>query len=311
MKEFRYVFGPIASRRLGRSLGISPIPEKVCNFSCIYCQIGRTNHMTNTRKEYYKTEDIIAEFKEYLADSDQFDIVTVCGEGEPTLASNMGEIIIGLKKLTEKPVAVITNGALLYDPQVRKELSYADLVLPSLDAGDACTARTIDRPHGHLDYEKSYQGLVDFTHEYQGEIWMELMLIDGINDSDEAIAAFRSKLEKLRYDRLYINTPVRPPAEANVNVITKERMAYAVEQLGGINLDIMASAGFFSEIQDSMEAVKSMIKRHPMSQFEIAGFLKSRNEASEEFLERLCQDEEVEVIDYKGILSFRLKHTRG
>lgn len=309
MSDFKYVFGPIASRRLGRSLGISPLPVKVCNFSCIYCQLGRTNKMTNTRQEFFKTEDIIAEFKQYLADSDQFDIVTVCGEGEPTLASNMGEIIRELKKLTDKPVAVITNAALLYDPQVRAELCEADLVLPSLDSGNAATAKKIDRPHGHLDYEKSYEGLVQFTQEYKGEIWMEIMLIDGMNDDDASIAEFKERLSRLRYDRLYINTPVRPPAEDNVAVITKERMAYAVEQLGGINLDIMASASFFSEIEDSYEAVKSMIQRHPMSQFEIAGFLESRgNEDVDLFLKKLQEDDAVAVIDYKSILSFRLKH---
>lgn len=309
MNNFKYVFGPIASRRLGRSLGISPLPVKACNYSCIYCQIGRTNRMTNTRQEFFKTEDIIEEFKAYLADSDQFDIVTVCGEGEPTLCSNLGEIIHELKSLTDKPVAVITNGALLYDPQVRAELMEADLVMPSLDAGDAATARRIDRPHGHLDYEKSFEGLSAFTHEYTGELWMEIMLVDGINDSDSSIAELKERLKQLRYDRLYINTPVRPPAEDEVCVITKERMAYAVEQLGGINLDIMASANFFSEIEDSYEAVCSMIQRHPMNQFEISSFLESRGEKDcKAFLKRLCEDDNVDAINYKGILSFRLKH---
>lgn len=108
MNDFKYVFGPIPSRRLGRSLGISPLPKKTCNYSCIYCQLGRTDKMTNKRQEFYKTEDIIAEFKQYLKDSDKFDIVTVVGEGEPTLAANLGELVVALKALTDKPVAVIT-----------------------------------------------------------------------------------------------------------------------------------------------------------------------------------------------------------
>jgi wyosine [tRNA(Phe)-imidazoG37] synthetase (radical SAM superfamily) len=102
MSDFKYVFGPIPSRRLGRSLGISPLPKKTCNYSCIYCQLGRTDKMTNKRQEFYKTEDIIAEFKQYLKDSDKFDIVTVVGEGEPTLAANLGELVVALKALTDK-----------------------------------------------------------------------------------------------------------------------------------------------------------------------------------------------------------------
>ena len=145
MNDFKYVFGPIPSRRLGRSLGISPLPKKTCNYSCIYCQLGRTDKMTNKRQEFYKTEDIIAEFKQYLKDSDKFDIVTVVGEGEPTLAANLGELVVALKALTDKPVAVITNGALLSDPQVREELCHADMVLPSLDAYNQEISKKIDR----------------------------------------------------------------------------------------------------------------------------------------------------------------------
>lgn len=308
MSEFKYVFGPIASRRLGRSLGISPLPPKVCNYSCVYCQLGRTNHMTNSRQEFYKTEDIIDEFKQYLDDANQFDVVTVCGEGEPTLCSNMGEIIIELKKLTDKPVVVITNGALLSDEQVRQELMQADIVMPSLDAYNAEIAKRIDRPHGRIVFEEELEGLITFSQEYKGELWLEIMLVDGINDDDAAIEAFAKILQRIRYDRLYLNTPVRPPAEESVQVISKERMTYAVQKLGGINLDVAASAGFFSEIQDTYEAVKSIIQRHPMSQFEIAGFIESRGEeGAEDFLQRMKEDVDIETIDYKGILSFRKK----
>ena len=182
MNDFKYVFGPIPSRRLGRSLGISPLPKKTCNYSCIYCQLGRTDKMTNKRQEFYKTEDIIAEFKQYLKDSDKFDIVTVVGEGEPTLAANLGELVVALKALTDKPVAVITNGALLSDPQVREELCHADMVLPSLDAYNQEISKKIDRPYGTIKFEEEFEGLKKFTHMYEGELWLEIMLVDGIND---------------------------------------------------------------------------------------------------------------------------------
>ena len=308
MKKFRYIFGPIPSRRLGRSLGISPLPKKTCNYSCIYCQLGRTDRMTNKRQGFYKTEDILKEFKEYLKDSDKFDIVTVVGEGEPTLCSNLGELICGLKEMTDKPVAVITNGALLSDPQVREELCHADMVLPSLDAYNQDIAKKIDRPYGTIRFEEEFLGLKKFCSMYQGELWLEIMLVDGINDDEESIAQFKKLLKELKYDRLYLNTPVRPPAEEGVNVVSDERMEYAVKELGGISIEMLSSGSFFSEIEDDYEAVKSIIGRHPMNQFELNGFLDSRGTANkEEMIEKMKQDEEIAVIDYKGILTFQLR----
>ena len=196
MNDFKYVFGPIPSRRLGRSLGISPLPKKTCNYSCIYCQLGRTDKMTNKRQEFYKTEDIIAEFKQYLKDSDKFDIVTVVGEGEPTLAANLGELVVALKALTDKPVAVITNGALLSDPQVREELCHADMVLPSLDAYNQEISKKIDRPYGTIKFKEEFEGLKKFTHMYEGELWLEIMLVDGINDDEQSILKFQELLKE-------------------------------------------------------------------------------------------------------------------
>ena len=198
MNDFKYVFGPIPSRRLGRSLGISPLPKKTCNYSCIYCQLGRTDKMTNKRQEFYKTEDIIAEFKQYLKDSDKFDIVTVVGEGEPTLAANLGELVVALKALTDKPVAVITNGALLSDPQVREELCHADMVLPSLDAYNQEISKKIDRPYGTIKFKEEFEGLKKFTHMYEGELWLEIMLVDGINDDEQSILKFQELLKELK-----------------------------------------------------------------------------------------------------------------
>ena len=308
MSDFKYVFGPIPSRRLGRSLGISPLPKKTCNYSCIYCQLGRTDKMTNKRQEFYKTEDIIAEFKQYLKDSDKFDIVTVVGEGEPTLAANLGELVVALKALTDKPVAVITNGALLSDPQVREELCHADMVLPSLDAYNQEISKKIDRPYGTIRFEEEFEGLKKFTHMYEGELWLEIMLVDGINDDEQSIHEFKKLLKELKYDRLYLNPPVRPPAEADVNVVSEERMRYAVETLGGISIEMMSSGAFFSEIEDDYEAVKSIIGRHPMNQFEVRGFLESRDvKDPEAMMEQMKKDEAIHVIDYKGILTFRLK----
>ena len=308
MEEMKYVFGPVPSRNLGNSLGISPIPRKVCNYSCIYCQLGRTDKMTGERKEFFKKEDILKEFKEYLKDSDKFDIITIVGEGEPTLYLKLGELIKDVKKLTSKPVAVITNGALLHDKNMRKELCEADIVLPSIDGYDEETSKIIDRPLGTIKFDEELQGLIEFSKEYTGQLWLEIMLVEGINSDKNSIEAFKEILKKINYDRVYINTPVRPPAEDYVKSVGKETIEYAVKELGGISIDMLSSGNFFSEISDNYEAVLSIIRRHPMNQFEVESFINSRDiKNTKEIFERLKEDSKVNVIDYKGIKTYRLK----
>ena len=308
MSTLKHIFGPVPSRRLGRSLGVSPIIKKACNYSCIYCQLGRTDKMTNTRKKFFEVDEILNEFKEYLKDDDKFDIVSLVGEGEPTLYSELGELIKGIKALTDKPVAVITNSALMVDESVRRDLMEADIVLPSLDSYDEESWHKIDRPHGRLVYNEVFDGLVKFTKEFKGQIFMELMLMDGINDSNECLGKFKELFAQLDYDKLYINTPVRPPAEDYALISSKERINYACELLGGISIDALASGGFFSEIKDDYEAILSIIARHPMNQYEIAGFLDSRNvQNKDELFERLNNDENIEPTEYKGFITYRLK----
>ena len=308
MEELKFVFGPVPSRRLGVSLGISPIPKKTCNYSCIYCQLGRTDRMTNTRQMFFKVEEIIDEFDKALESGLKFDVVTIVGEGEPTLYSGLGELIVEIKKRTNKPVAVITNGALLYDLDLRWELAMADIVLPTMDAYDEVTLKAINRPYGFLGFGRVNTGLETFSEEYQGQLWLELMLIEGMNDDDESLRKYSELLKKIKYDRLYINTPVRPPAEDCVKAVGHEKMKHAVDLLGGIAIDLLVSQGFQSGLTDHYDAIMSIIKRHPMNQFEIESFLKARNCGTiDEILCKLKKDDRVEVLDYKGYRTYRLK----
>ncbi len=308
MNEMNYVFGPVPSRRMGRSLGISPIPQKACNYSCVYCQLGRTNKMTNRRQEYFPLEDILEEFDQHHSKEEHYDVVTIVGEGEPTLYSRLGELILALKDRTSKPVAVITNGALLYDESVRNDLMHADLVLPSLDGFDRASFQTIDRPHGFLNYDEVFEGLVAFSHGYQGLLYLEIMLVEGMNDDENSLKKFQSLLKKIRYDRLYLNTPVRPPAEDHIRACSPEAMHRAVEMLHGISIDMLAAGSFSSDIQDDYEAVCSIIGRHPMNQFELKSFLDSRqNQDPDRIIARLRDDPHVEEAEYKGYYTYRLK----
>lgn len=307
MKEYKYIFGPIPSRRMGLSLGVSPIPKKTCNYSCIYCQLGRTDKMTNERREYFPLEGIVEEFKEYIKNNDNFDVVTVVGEGEPTLYSRLGELIDKLKALTEKPVAVIANGGLFDLEEVRADLMKADIVLPTFDACDEEEFIKVNRPIKKINFKDIYEGLAQFCREYKGQLWVEVMLVRGFNDSEESLRKLRTLLEGLRYDRLYINTPVRPPAEGYAAQVSKETMIKASEILNGIAIDTLTEGSFYSEEKDDYKAILDIIKRHPMNQHEIISFLTDRNAKNiEDIIKGLEEDSEIEVVNYKGYKTFRL-----
>jgi wyosine [tRNA(Phe)-imidazoG37] synthetase (radical SAM superfamily) len=264
--------------------------------------------MTNTRKMFYPVQAILDELDEVIKRNIPFDVVTIVGEGEPTLYLGLGDLLEGIHERTDKPLAVITNGALLYDSQVRQELSRADIVLPTLDAYDATSFAKINRPHGSLQFEEVVEGLENFSKTFEGQLWIEIMLMAGVNDDDESLKRYTELLEHIHYDKLYVNTPVRPPAESDVMAIDHAKMRHAAELLNGISIDLLVSQGFHSEIKDDYQAVLSIIKRHPMNQFEINGFLKSRdNIDSERIFRELRNDPQVTVINYKGYDTYRLK----
>lgn len=303
-----HVFGPVPSRRLGLSLGVSPIPEKTCNYTCTYCQLGRTSHMTNKRELFYPVEEIIKQVKKALELNNAIDVVSIVGEGEPTLYSGLGELIDLIKTVTDKPVALITNAALFYDEQVRIESAKADIVLPSLDGYNEKSWKAVDRPHGRLDFEAVLDGLVKFGQEYTGQLWIEIMLVKGENDSDEALEAFSSILSKIKYNRLYINTPVRPPAESFVEPTSHAVVEKFAKILGGTAIDVLVSTGFASDIVDDFEALHSIILRHPMNKFEVENFLNTRNvlaEKKELVFAQLNSDKTVTTTNYKGLISYR------
>ena len=306
--EASRIYGPVPSRRLGISLGVSPIPAKACNYSCIYCQLGRTDQMVNTPEAYFDVDEMMKEFEDKVATGCQFDAVTIVGEGEPTLYSQLGELILALKARTDRPVAVITNGALMSDPVIREALMHADIILPSFDAGDAEMYRRINRPMGGIRYEDVVEGLKQFSEEYQGQLWVETMLVRGMNDTDEHLQKLKMHLQEIHYDRLYINVPVRPPAESSVQEPLKERLERAVSFLGGISIEQLVSEGFYSEEKDDLKAVLDIICRHPMNQHEIQHFLAKRKcEDTEVVFAALRAVPQVETVEYKGYFTYRMK----
>lgn len=308
MESYQYIFGPVPSRRLGASLGISPLIEKTCICRCVYCQLGSTIHWRTDRSETVPLESILSELDDYLQREDaHFDVASIVGEGEPTLYSRLGELIHEVKKRCEQPVCVITNGILLSDPQVRSELMDADIVMPSLDAYNAEMFDKLKRPDPSIDFSKVVEGLIAFSHEYKGQLWLETMLVGGINDSKEDVVEFKKLLKEIRHQKLYLNVPLRPPAEGWVKPPTDEALAYAAEELSGVVIDAFGTSGFYSAMEDDWEAVLSIIARHPMNNFELSAFLKSRNSMREaEIVDRLTKDERVEKVDFRGMKMYRL-----
>lgn len=222
---YRHLFGPVASRRLGRSLGVDIVPHKVCTYDCIYCEVGRTTRLTAEREEYVAPAEILDELTRWLADNPPPDYVTVTGAGEPTLHSGLGEIIRGIKRIAGVPVAVLTNGSLLYRTDVQDDLLDADLVVPSLDAGTEEELQLVNRPASSLTLQMLHEGLRAFHRRYHGQLWLEVLLVAGITDSDESVRRIAGLVEEIGPDRVQLNTVVRPPADAHARPIAPERLA--------------------------------------------------------------------------------------
>lgn len=181
-----HVYGPVPSRRLGQSLGIDLIPAKTCNYSCIYCQLGKTTFFTNKIQSFFDKTLIWKELQERITKVGlpNFNVITIVGNGEPTLSQDLGWIIHQIKQNYDKTIAVITNGALLYNPIIQTALMEADIILPTLDAGNNLLFRRINRPHTTLDFNTIFNGMLDFKKLFNGEIWLEVMLIKGFNDKE-------------------------------------------------------------------------------------------------------------------------------
>ncbi|MBN1447572.1 MAG: radical SAM protein [Bacteroidetes bacterium] len=263
----KHLFGPVPSRRLGISLGIDLTPQKVCTLNCVYCECGKTDHLTLERKEYVPTAEVIAELEKYLSTTPDLDAITFSGSGEPTLHSGIGEIIAWLKEhYPQHRVVVLTNGTLLWQPEVRAELMQADLVVPSLDAVSEDIFRQINRPNKHLSNSEIIEGLVTFCEEFDGEVWLEVFLIPGLNDTPEELACFREVFDRLRVDRIQLNSLDRPGAMSWVQPMPRENLM-AIAALLGDEVEVIGkpvlrrSVASFSE--NTRETILATIRVRP------------------------------------------------
>jgi wyosine [tRNA(Phe)-imidazoG37] synthetase (radical SAM superfamily) len=265
----KYVFGPVTSRRLGESLGIDPVPLKTCNWNCVYCQLGRTVPLQNKRAEYVPVEAVLREVETALSSNrtGEIDWVTFVGSGETLLHSKIGTLVRGVRNLTDVPVAVITNGSLLACPEIREELLPADAVLPTLDAGTSDLFRRINRPHPSISFEEHLRGLKAFAREYKGKLLLEVMLVKGLNDSEDALSDIAECLRHIRPHEVHISLPDRPPAEPWVGPADAGGLMRASAILGDSAhvLHPLESVISLSTIGSALETILGVVSRHPLS----------------------------------------------
>ena len=269
----RYIFGPVASRRLGRSLGIDLVPYKTCSFDCLYCELGTTTHLTLERKMYSASQEIIDELKGYLKKPAlQPDYITLGGSGEPTLHEHLGTIIAAIKKLTSIPVAVLTNSSLLYRDDVKEALLRADVILPSLDTVSPSLFSFLNRPHPALDVKKIIQGLIDFRKLFTGQIWLEILFCRGVNDSEEEVMRLQEVIREINPDKIQLNTLDRPPAEDSVFPVGREELE-RIKRFFGAKAEIITGS-LPEDAQDSTadrkKQVYNLVKRRPCTFDEIS-----------------------------------------
>ncbi len=291
-------YGPVPSRRLGRSIGVSPIPPKTCSYTCVYCQLGRTSHLQVNRESFYAREDILTDI-EKVVKSRGADYVTFVGDGEPALCKDLGWLIHQCKTMWSIPVAVITNGSLFYEEEVRRDLLEADVVLPTLDAGNEEVFKAINRPHPRISFDAMLRGQIDFREEFDGEIWEEVMLVDGVNDSEEVLESIKEALDAANPDRTYVNVPIRPPAEPWVKVPMPTKILRAQEILGGAWDISNDEEGVFgvSEFEDAREAILELGARHPLREEQARGIEKNLGQIG--IVDSMISDGTLVRVDYR------------
>lgn len=276
-KRFHHVYGPVPSRRLGRSLGVDLVPFKVCTYDCIYCQLGKTTEKTALRRPYVPVEPLMDELKGALDREARPDYITLSGSGEPTLHSELGRIMTAVRKMTDISLAVITNGSLLWDKDVRMSLRKADLLVPSLDGGNGTLFRRINRPCREITFPKMIDGLFRMRDEYPGPFWLEVFLVSGLNDDEEALGNLKSLIDRMGPDRVQLNTNVRSPARKAAPPVDAEKMKAIARSFGDpweVVTALEASSGVEPSLSREREAaILEMIERRPSTAEDVASGL--------------------------------------
>lgn len=308
--KYKYLFGPVNSRRLGVSLGVDLAPRKVCTLDCVYCEVGATTVLTTERKEYVKYDNVISELDDYLTKYSYPDYITLTGSGEPTLNSRFGDILIYLKKnYPEIKVAVLTNGTLMNDPKVREEMMIADMVMPSLDAVSVESFNKIDKPAKNINIEDYINGIACFGKEFKGEFNLEILLLHGYNYNESELTLLKTVIQKINPSRVQLNTLDRPGVLDNLIPLSKEELEGVVKFLELPNVEIIARnlqpKSKSVDFTDSKSAIIELLKRRPCRIEDIIAVMDMSLGSIQEVLLGLTNEGRIEKIEESSVLFYR------
>jgi len=301
------VFGPVPSRRLGRSLGVDLVWLKTCPLDCIYCELGPTTVHTTKRGVFRDADEVLSQVDDRLAElARPPDFITLAGSGEPTLHLELGRVIAALKDLHAAPVAVLTNGVLLTDPQVRRELSLADVVIPSLDAVDPAIFQRINRPAPGLVIEEIIEGLVAFAAGFQGRLWLEVLLAAGVNDSPEHLERLAAAARRIGPELVQLNTVIRPPAVPGVAAVDAARLE-AIAAGFGLPCVVSAppTAAAAGDRGDAGGQVVEMTRRRPCTLDDVAAAAGLEREQARRLLSDLVGQGKLTTEEHGGETYYR------
>jgi len=301
-----FLFGPVPSRRLGLSLGIDLVPFKTCSLDCIYCECGKTTNLTSELKSYFNVNDILKEIDEKIPKIKKLDYITFSGSGEPTLSNDIGIIIDYLKKNFNYPVVVLTNGTLLFNEKVKNNLLNADIIIPSLDCISKNIFDKINRPENSLDLNKIINGLIDFSKIYKGKIWLEILFVKGVNDSDDEINKLIKVIKNIEYEKIQLNTNQRPGTEKDIQELSIEEMLNIKDTFLKNNLkNIEICSKFNRKNIDELEIenLKSIIERRPMT---IEDIINLTGKRKVEILKLIETIENIQVLNQNNNIYYKL-----
>ena len=303
------VFGPVLSKRLGNSLGIDVIPHKTCSYNCIYCQLGSEENTITDLTNYYSVDEIIYELKEALLNNKNIDYITFTGSGEPTLYKDLKKLIYEIKQITDIPVCIITNGSLLYKQEMRSNLLLADLIIPSLDAGNEETFKLIDNPNKEIDFYKMVEGLIEFKKVFKGEYWLEIFLLKDINDNEDELDDIIKIVKKIKPDRIQLITATRRVANEKAKALSDEELKKIKKYFNskcGIEIDIpnisenhKGNTRILTE-----EDIVNFLIRQPDTAYIIAKSFNENERKVKELLDLLIKKNKVREEIVNGVISY-------
>ncbi len=301
---YKYLFGPVPSRRLGISLGVDLVTHKICSLDCVYCECGHTTNLTCERKEYVPLDAVLKELDHYFKNNQDPDYITFSGSGEPTLNISIRKVIEFIKnRKKDVSIALLTNGTLFSQKNVRADVLNADLIIPSLDAVSLSAFRKINRPCSELILEEYVQGLLDLRNEFKGQIWLEVLIIPGYNDSQENLGLLKKNIGKIKPDKIQLNTLDRPGSVSDITSATKERLEEIADFLGFDNIEIIAAfrdqKKNVSFRKDIKAAVLETIKRRPCTIEDLSSILGKKIVEINKYLSKLITEGEIKIVVQK------------